>query len=418
MMASDEVIIRLAELSIQAVTSAIKSIHEYKHQNTYFPTYYQYPERFLKGIEETVEYNEMKERTGNDGRFSINCHTLDGFDELLSVLQSDEQARRRFTDNDDYVQGALVSFLGNIANRYFYIKDDLDDTAIDDNIIKELVSAQFNRLFLDKLSVHICIPICFIEFESEHIEVSDSISICKMSDDFQISRYNASHFESTPESNIAQCASYMIRLDNYSINNSDRDSIHNSTKNSWSYPTEVINDIFAAIRIAVGAKTGYGQLLIEPINWADKWTGNLLPLYGTNVIAFNRNEVNTTFFGYEITVIKDSEIQLIRDIFASIQSNRAKERKDSFNKAFIAIQRLNRCMLREADDDTDDHALCCLLLESKVADDCANSGIQCCDRKRILYKRRPEGHSQRWLCSGDQLYRSSHRRRRKRIQSR
>lgn len=65
MMASDEVIIRLAELSIQTVTSAIKSIREYKRQNTYFPTYYQYPERFLKGIEETVEYveyNEMKEK--------------------------------------------------------------------------------------------------------------------------------------------------------------------------------------------------------------------------------------------------------------------------------------------------------------------------------------------------------------------
>ena len=378
MMASDEVIIQLAELSIKTVTSAIKAIQEYKRQNTYFPTYYQYPERFLKGIEKTVDYNEMKEKipafrygipffimhgynnpknygdllSGNDGRFSINCHALEGFDELLSVLQADEQARRRFTDNDNYVQGVLVSFIGNIANRYFYTKDDPDNEAIDESTIKELVFAQFNRLFLEKLNVHICIPICFIEFESEHIELSESISICKMSDDFQISRYNASHFESTPESNIAQCASYMICLDNYSISNADKESIHNSTKNSWSYPTEVINDIFAAIRIAVGAKTGYGQLLIEPINWADKWTGNLLPLYGTNIIAFNRNEVNTTFFGYEITVIKDSEIQLIRDIFTTIQSNRIKEKKDSFNKAFIAIQRLNRCMLREADDDT------------------------------------------------------------------
>ena len=47
MMASDEVIIQLAELSIKTVTSAIKAIQEYKRQNTYFPTYYQYPERFL-----------------------------------------------------------------------------------------------------------------------------------------------------------------------------------------------------------------------------------------------------------------------------------------------------------------------------------------------------------------------------------
>lgn len=185
MMASDEVIIQLAELSIKTVTSAIKAIQEYKRQNTYFPTYYQYPERFLKGIEKTVDYNEMKEKipafrygipffimhgynnpknygdllSGNDGRFSINCHALEGFDELLSVLQADEQARRRFTDNDDYVQGVLVSFIGNIANRYFYTKDDPDNEAIDESTIKELVFAQFNRLFLEKLNVHICIPI-------------------------------------------------------------------------------------------------------------------------------------------------------------------------------------------------------------------------------------------------------------------
>ena len=46
---------------------------------------------------------------------------------ILSVLQADEQARRRFTDNDDNVQYLLVSFLGNIANRYFYTKTDPDD---------------------------------------------------------------------------------------------------------------------------------------------------------------------------------------------------------------------------------------------------------------------------------------------------
>ena len=376
----DDLIHNLFEICEKVVISAIKSIYDYRANNSYIPSYYEYPERFLKGIEKAEQYDEFKEQvpafkygipfyimhgynspknygellSSEDGRFRINCHTLDGFDEFLTMLQANPNAQSRFTDEANYLQSAIVSFVGNIANRYFYVANNSSGDNIDRNLVRELILKQFIRLFYEKLNVNICVPICFIEFDSDTIDITDSISIRKMSEDFQMSRFNACHFESTPESNIVQCANYMVHMSNYHINNEDIDAVQNSVKNSWSYPVDVIDDLFAAIRIASGIKTGYGQLLIEPDSWADKWTGDLLPLYGANIVAFNRNEVKVKFLCYHISKIENSVISLINTIFNEIRNKREliKKKQDPFSRVFVAIQRLNRCMLREADDDT------------------------------------------------------------------
>ena len=57
-----------------------------------------------------------------------------------------------------------------------------------------------------------------------------------------------------------------------------------------------------------------------------------------------------------ITILKkipNEASELIKEIFSIIREKRADEKHNQqFKKVFIAIQRLNRCMLREADDDT------------------------------------------------------------------
>ena len=43
-------------------------------------------------------------------------------------------------------------------------------------------------------------------------------------------------------------------------------------------------------------------------------------------------------------------------------------------------RRTNQCCCSEADNDTNNHALCRLLFEGEVADDCADCSVQCRDR--------------------------------------
>lgn len=47
--------------------------------------------------------------------------------------------------------------------------------------------------------------------------------------------------------------------------------------------------------IVVGYRTGYGQVLVEPIGWAGDWTADLLPIYGANIRAFNKMMLMSNF---------------------------------------------------------------------------------------------------------------------------
>lgn len=375
----EELLKKIGEATKQVVVNTINKIYEYQIHNSFCPDYYGYPEIFLKGLEEHESFKELKEKIpafrcgihfyhttnynapkkygellrGTDSQFGINCHSINGFDDLVKLFQENEISRKMIASEEQYINSNVMHYVGNIANRYLYLTKKFAEGEIDIEVIEQLVTEQVIRLFAEQLNVNICVPICLLEFEADEIEITDRISIVKMTEEFQLSRFNAAHFESTQENHLVQCAAYMIRLSGYSVDNKEKESLHNAVTNYWSYPLELIDDLFAAIRIVVGFKTGYGQVLVEPIDWAGDWTTDMLPVYGANIRAFNRKDVDVDFFNYNIEKITNEASELIKEIFSIIREKRADEKHNQqFKKVFIAIQRLNRCMLREADDDT------------------------------------------------------------------
>lgn len=379
MKVTKELIKKIYDIIEKTVINAVNSIYNYQKNNSYVPVYYKYPTEFLKGIEQAENYEELKEKVpafkygikfytttnydapkkygellqSSDGNFSINIHNIEGFEELVTIFKENEEAMKMLASEEKYLDSSLISFIRNIVNRYLYVTKKFESGEIDTDIVIDLIQKQLIRYFHEQLAVTICVPICLLGFESDEINIAENITISRMSKEFQISRFNARHFESTQEAQFVQCASFVAKFKGYSITNKEKESLQNATTNYWTYPQEIIDDLFAAIRIAVGFKTGYGQLLIEPCGWAGEWTTDLVPLYGANVRAFNRKEIETKLFGYDIRMVTDKDVELVKELFAIIREKKADEKNNKqFKKVFIAIQRLNRCMLREEYDDT------------------------------------------------------------------
>lgn len=153
------------------------------------------------------KYDELLKSV--DSQFSINCHSIDGFDDLVKLFHENEDASKMIASKEEYLESSVMCYVGNIVNRYLYV----------------------TRKFTEG------------EIEVDEIEVSDRISIFRMTEEFQISRFNAMHFESTQENNLVQCAAYMIRLNEYSVENKDKESLHNAASNYWAYPLELYLDI-------------------------------------------------------------------------------------------------------------------------------------------------------------------------------
>lgn len=373
---SNENLKKLFTLISLVVTDGIKAVYEYQKTNSYMPKYNKYPELFFNSIigdktfqklQDTIEafkygipfftpysfhahIDYSKLFSLNDGQYNISCKTLNEFDNLISFFKENYDLWSNLTDKEENIEYYVVFLISNIINRYLYETGDFQDGEINNLVVKDLIKKQIIRLYEEQLAVSICIPICFLEFEKNSIQISNDIVIERMTKEFQISRYNANSFESIQENELVQCANFMIRIKCY-MKNEKWDSLHNVISNYWVYPITLIDDLFAAIRIVVGCSTGYGQLLLEPIDWADKWTADLIPLYGTIILAFNRKETNIKKFGYHIEKVNPLQIKEIQKVY-NILSKKRKEENKLFNKVFIAIQRLNRCMLRENNDDT------------------------------------------------------------------
>ena len=375
----------------QSVYSAIQKIFEYVKDHKYLPFFYteisnhfeylskaeycHYKDELSQGIPalkydipffytmsggygKSTNYGDILETSEKE--YKINCHDIKEFDELIALLKTSKDIYDPLCSEEQHIETSVLSLVRNIVNRYIYITKQVLDPALDTELLNELVAERINRLYEEILNVNIGVPICFINFEKDHIQLTDTMSIDKIPYEKQLSRYNAVHFESTQESSITQCATHMLKLGNYSFENTNRDSFHNATANYWAYPLQVIDDFFASIRISMGCKTGYGQVLIEPIGWSDNWTKDLPPIYGANIRAFNPNETTVKFYGYHIYDANQEDIDTAINLFNIILSKRtefseqkkAKKSNFPFYKIFIAIDRLNRCMLRESDDDT------------------------------------------------------------------
>ena len=369
----------LADLLEDVCIAAIDAIYEYQKRNSppYIPTYYEYPENFFKGIEANSDYIEAKKTLpvlkhnfpyyilsrfntppnygellrGTKGPYNIDCNTLPGFSKLLHSFTDNAPVHKVVTNNKGDIENLVISLLRNTVNRYLYVTKKFQSGDIDNILLHSLIEKQLNRIYMKKLPVNIYIPVSFLEFGSDKIAITDTISIIRMDNGFQTSRFLANRFNSAQESAAAQCAGFAIMISGCSLRNEENLSLSDAFSDYAQYPSQIetiINDLFAVIRIVQNAETDYGQLLIEPDGWAEEWITDLPPLYEVKIKTYKESTKIVDFLRYNIVSINDESIDLIKKLYLEIQRQREEA---TFRKVVIALQRLNRCMLRNSDDD-------------------------------------------------------------------
>ena len=136
----------------------------------------------------------------------------------------------------------------------------------------------FNRFFLHTLPLNICVPILLTRFDSDEYAIADGIRIRKMTDLEIISSYKQGGYSDTIELFIVSSATHILELQNYTLENTP---LFNPIEweNEDTFPPSVIDKWFAAYRIITHNDTGYGQVLLFPINWGVR-RGNLIDIDG------------------------------------------------------------------------------------------------------------------------------------------
>lgn len=291
-----------------------------------------------------IQYGAIFNKSGN----GLNITKITGYDAIYNIFTGDAEIGSRFWNDEEkeHRDYRIYKIIVDIIVGYLHSIKATEQVPEDFHLgINNFVRKKLHRYLSDKLHIDIYVPICLATFEMDEIEISENIKIVKIPFEVQKSRAYACVYDSNKEGWVASCATHMIVLNNYYMNNEEYASINDLAKNYMVYPIDVIDEIIAIIRIVTGATIGYEQILASPIGWIDSINEDLIPLYGAKVRKVNQNEINKFWSALNISIVDTNQCQKIRSLYKSL---RLIEKKPNLS---FALKRLNRCMLRAEDDD-------------------------------------------------------------------
>ncbi|HEY0071605.1 MAG TPA: hypothetical protein VGE04_16695 [Chloroflexia bacterium] len=232
----------------------------------------------------------------------------------------------------------LVTY-GDVVDRYIHL---YKRTEFSEELFKELY-LQFERGFLDDhLPIDIVVPVLFTKFDFDLIELAEGIFIERMEDAFQIARVMLAASTYRDAGLSIAPATHALVMRGWQTRSTYHLEISNLAHYPSSYPTDIIDRFFAALRIAADVDTGYSQLLMRPMGWIQHSRAYLPPLEG----ALTRK------YPARLDGRQEEPVPTISaDVAAQVgQLFRALDSTDN-QKLVLAASRLNMCLLRENEVD-------------------------------------------------------------------
>ncbi|HLN60588.1 MAG TPA: hypothetical protein VK464_03480 [Symbiobacteriaceae bacterium] len=199
---------------------------------------------------------------------------------------------------------------------------------------------------MDQLVVDIVVPILFLRFDFDELEIAERTFICKLEEPLQLARASVKSFSRDVNGCVLSAATHALVLEGWKIDNSGgRWNSSGVSENVRAYPLDLINTVFGAFRIVTGLPTGYAQLLLKPVGWARRYVADLPPVEGTSVRGAYPTGFDNYYWLRESLPIIDRDTALrIGTVFQRLQAVDKHALK-------IALRRLNMCFLREDDED-------------------------------------------------------------------
>ena len=288
------------------------------------------------------DYSTFISTYHEDGKVYI--RDIEGYSSCVSFITENSNILPLiwYRDKEEDIDIALCLLLGKIIERYVSTLHTLN---FKDDCFYDVYTTVTNTYFLDVLEFNICIPILFIEFNDDHISINNNLSIEKMSDELIRSKHFIGYYDSRFEKTVLDCATHMLVIKNFTLENKKLTS-KDSFSNWRIFPIDIIDSVFAGIRVLTSFPTGYAQFIVLPINnWIDtQCKGELLGLAGSKIKGYPEYFLEYYWQKPHSFITSDcgNNIALLVNNMINNKHNAIK----------LACNRLNRSMLRNSEEDT------------------------------------------------------------------
>jgi hypothetical protein len=247
-------------------------------------------------------------------------------------------------DPHDFGRAELTGMVAHAVDRYIHTTN---TTVLDRSKLLPIYLPLEKRLFVPVLPVVVVVPILFLKFDIPQLQLSKSISLEKLTDEFHLARGWRGPWSDGDNSLVESAATHGLFIRDVTIENEHWLRAGQIEMDPNSYPVEKIDTFFAALRIATGYPTGYAQMLMLPVAWASSYAAGITPINGPDV------EKYPPFFkrGYwqeQIPTLTSNQVDEVKEIFNGLwqifQTHDAQ-------RVSLAMHRLNLSATRTTDED-------------------------------------------------------------------
>lgn len=276
---------------------------------------------------------------------------LSSFNKLASFVKSHSDLHSRFLGKlkfppigDRAISLDEVFIFSGVKDIVEFYIHNFETIEYEENKAKAAIVPTISYIFDKDLSIEICTPILFLRFPFDDYQISEGISIKRISREQQLARFNVKSFNTSVHDVVLSSATHALVFKNWSVQNSEAMLHFDILKQPRAYPIELIDQFFAALRIVSSFSCGYGQIYSIANGWQAECKANLPYMQGFTIRSYPSHFEDYCWNAEEIPSISLDLMGKIKNTYSAILS--AKE-----NSIRLSINRLNRCFIRDHEED-------------------------------------------------------------------
>lgn len=225
---------------------------------------------------------------------------------------------------------------------------------------EEVIRPVLSYIFDVRLRIDICVPILFLDFGIDEHELTGGLAIVRISEEQHLARSKVNSYNTSAHKSVVHAATHALVLKDWYVTNTERMWDFNILSDARAYPRDFIDRFFGAIRICSASKTGYGQIYSVYKGWEHHPKADLPCIQGVTVRAYPSDFEDYHWNIDQVPVISGDQLDQITEVFEQLS-------KASENSIILSLKRLNRCLVRDNEEDAVLDAT--IALEALLSDD-------------------------------------------------
>lgn len=260
--------------------------------------------------------------------------------ELKSAVQADAEIFE-YLGGETFYETNCSMLVRYSIDRFVHLNNRFE--ASDDEIFN--LYAPLERWFsLPKLDFDIAVPILAVQFAEKSYPIADGIDLVKLSDAEQVVRAPDSSLSYGHHPLVQATATHAFRLANYQADNL---SAFSSPDLHSGEVANLIDLLFACLRLTNNLETGYAQVLAFPIGWARSYKVDRVRIVKDSVREYPPSLENGCWNTQTPVVLTAENVSRCSTLFGLLRTLCSNNKRMD-----VAIRRFNNSYFRRHDEDS------------------------------------------------------------------